>query len=210
MKVTTTTKELLDAIKTVEGSLLKGNDKATKNQIISNICIKVRHYYFEMVATDGSSLTMVRINPKCDESWDKDLINKEFLFNIDSIKRVIDKTSKIIELEFNYTDDNNKTLTISYNNFNTTLPSVCGMYPGYEQLMSYNDNYNEIKRDEDETITIGISRKLLLDILKSYDSKDDYILKFEIPKDNYRYIGIRPSGMNNCRKFTMLMPAIIR
>ena len=36
---------------------------------------------------------MVRINPECSELWDKDLINKEFLFNIDSIKRAIDKTA---------------------------------------------------------------------------------------------------------------------
>lgn len=206
MKVTVTTKELLDAIKTIEGSL---NIKQ-QNNILSNVCIKVKSYYLELVATDGNSLTMARVNPECDELWNEDLINKEFIFDIDSIKRAVNKTSKTVELEFNYTDDNNKTLTISYNNFNTTLPSVRGKYQKYEQIMPYNDNYNEIKRNEDETITIGISRKLLLDILKSYDSKDDCILKFEIPKDNYRYIGIQPSGINKCRKYTMLMPAIIR
>lgn len=205
MKVTTTTKEFLEAIKTIEGSL-----DAKQKSILSNICIKVKSYYLELVATDGNSLTMVRVNPDCDEAWDKDLINKEFLFNIDTIKRAVDKTSKVIELEFNYTDNNNKTMTIFNNGLSVVLPSISGQYPKYEQLMPYNDDYNEIKRDENETIVIGMSRKLLLDILKSYDSKYDDILKFEIPKDNYKYISIQPYGLNNGKKYTMLMPVVIR
>lgn len=206
MKVTTTTKEFLDALKTIEGSL---NIKQ-QNNILSNVCIKVKSYYLELVATDGNSLTMVRINPDCDERWNEDLINKEFLFNIDTIKRAIDKTSKTIELEFNYTDNNNKTMTISNNGLDVTLPSISGQYPKYEQLMSYNDNYDEIKRDKNETVVIGISRKLLIDILKSYDSKTDDILKLEIPTTNYKYIGIQPNGINNGKKYTMLMPVVIR
>ena len=206
MKVTTTTKELLEAIKTIEGSLkIKQLDS-----VLSNVCIKVKSYYLELVATDGNSLTMVRINPDCDEVWDKNLIDKEFLFNIDTIKRAIDKSSRVVELEFNYTDNNSKTMTIFNNGLSATLPSIEGKYPKYEQLMPYNDNYNEIKRDENETVVIGISRKLLLDILKSYDSKYDDILKFEIPKDNYRYIGIQPYGVNNGKKYSMLMPVVVR
>lgn len=206
MKVTVTTKEFLDVIKTIEGSL---NIKQ-KDNILSNVCIKVKSYYLELVATDGNSLTMVRINPDCDEAWDKDLIDKEFLFNIDTIKRAIDKTSRTVELEFNYTDNNNKTITVSNNGLSVVLPSNNGIYPRYEQLMPYNDDYNEIKRDENETVVIGMSRKLLLDILKSYDSKSDDILKFEIPKDNYKYISIQPYGLNNGKKYTMLMPIVIR
>jgi hypothetical protein len=76
--------------------------------------------------------------------------------------------------------------------------------------MPYNDSYDEIKRDEDKTVVIGMSRKLLLDILKSYDSKLDDILKFEIPKDNFRYIGIQPYGVNSCKKYAMLMHVVIR
>lgn len=205
MKVTVTTKELLDAIKTIEGSL---NIKQ-QNNILSNVCIKVKYYYIELVATDGNSLTMVRINPTCYELWDKDLINKEFLFSVDSIKRAIDKTSKTVELDFNYTD-NNKTMMITSNGMSVTLSSDNGNYPKYERLMPYSDSYDQIERDEDETITIGITKKLLLDILKSYDSKNDNMLKFEIPTTNYKYIGIQPIGINNGKKYTMLMPAVIR
>lgn len=207
MKMTVTTKELLEALKTVEGSLLK--DKAIKNQIISNVCIKIKSYYLELVATDGTSLTMTQIVPQYDDTFDKNLIDKEFIFDVDTLKRAIDKNSKVIELDFNYTDDDNKTLTISYNNFNTTLPSERGMYPKYEQLMNYCDSYDQIKRED--TITVGMSRKLLLDILKSYDSKLDNTLKFEIKTtDNYSYIGIQPTGSNSSKKFTMLMPIVIR
>ena len=206
MKVTTTTKEFIEAIKTIEGSL---NSKQ-QNNILSNVCIKVKSYYLELVATDGNSLTIARINPYCDEVWDKDLIDKEFLFNVDTIKRAVDKTRKSIELEFNYTDNNSKTMTIFSNGLSIVLPSEVGAYPKYEQLMPYNDDYNEIRRNENETIVIGMSRKLLLDILKSYDSKSDDILKFEIPKDNLRYIGIQPYGINRSKKYSMLMPVYLR
>ena len=205
MKATVTTKEFLEAIKTIEGSLnIKQQDS-----ILSKICIKIKSYYLELVATDGNSLTMARINPDCDEAWDKDLIDKEFLVNINTIKRAIDKSSHAIELEFNYTD-NNKTITISNNGLSVVVPSINGQYPKYERLMPYNDNYDEIKRDENETVAIGMSRKLLLDILKSYDSKYDDILKFEIPKDNFRYIGIQPYGINSSKKYSMLMPVVVR
>lgn len=205
MKVTVTTKEFLETIKTIEGSLnIKQQD-----DILSDVCIKVKSYYLELVATDGNSLTIARINPMCEEGWDKDLINKEFLLNIDTIKRAIDKSSRLIGLEFNYTDSN-KTMTVSNNGLKVTLSSDNCNYPKYEHLMPYNDDYNKIKRDENETITIGMSRKLLLDILKSYDSKSDDILKFEIPKDNLKYIGIQPVGINNGKKFTALMPVYLR
>jgi len=205
MKATVDTKEFLEAIKTIEGSL---NTKL--GNLLSNVCIKIKSYYLELVATNGNSLTMVKVIPQYDDTFDKDLIDKEFLFNVDNIKRIIDKASKIIELEFNYTDDTNKNITITCDNSKTTLQSEDGAYPKYEQLMPYNDNYNEIRRDENETVIIGITKKLLLDILKSYDNKLDYTLEFEIPKDNLRYISIRPYGENRCKKFTMLMPVHLR
>lgn len=205
MKVTVTTKEFLEAIKTIEGSL-----NTNQRNLLSNICIKIKSYYIELVATDSNSLTMVRINPEYNEPWDKELINKEFLYPIEGIKRAVDKTSKIVELEFIFADNDNKVIILSNNGTKTALSMVAGEYPRYENLMPYNDNYNEIKRNEDETIIIGITKKLLLDILKSYDSKNDNILKFEIPKDNNRYISIQPIGINNGKKFTILMPARIR
>lgn len=207
MKMTVTTKELLDGFKTIKGSL---NTKKMLNTIISNVCIKVKDYYIELVATDSNSLTMVRINPDISDVFDKDLIGKEFIFELDKLEKVIDKNSKVVELEFNYTDDNNKNLIISNNGLNVTLPSVQGKYPQYEQLLPYQDSYDQIKRSDDEVITIGMSRKLLLDILKSYDSKSDDRIKFEIPKDNYKYIGIQPYGLNSGKKYTMLMPVVIR
>lgn len=154
MKATVDTKEFLEAIKTIEGSL---NIKL--GNLLSNICIKIKFYYLELVATDGNSLTMAKVIPQYDNTFDKDLIDKEFLFNVDSIKRTIDKSSKIIELEFNYTNDNNKSITITCDNSKTTLPSETGVYPKYKQLMPYNDDYNEIKRSDNETITIGITKK---------------------------------------------------
>lgn len=205
MKATVNTKEFLEAIKTIEGSL---NTKY--NNLLSNVCIKIKSYYLELVATDGNSLTMVKVIPEYDDTFNKDLIDKEFLFNVDSIKRTIDKSSKIIELEFNYTDDTNKSITITCDNSKTTLPSENGTYPKYKQLMPYNDDYNKIKRSDNETITIGISKKILLDILKSYDNKLDGILKLEIPKDNLKYIGIQPIGTNKGKKFTMLMPVYLK
>lgn len=205
MKATVDTKEFLEAIKTIEGSL----DTKQKG-ISSNVCIKIKSYYLELVATDSKSLTMAKVVPQYDDTLNKDLINKEFLFNIDSIKRAIDKTSKIIELEFNYTDEANKSITIICNNSKVTLPSETGKYPDYEKFMPYSDNYVEIKRDENETITIGISKKLLLDILKSYDNKSDDILQLEIPKNNLRYIGIQPIGINHGKKYTMFMPVHLR
>lgn len=205
MKATVNTKEFLEAIKTIEGSL-----NVKLGNLLSNICIKIKSYYLELVATDGSSLTMVKVIPQYDDTFNKDLIDKEFLFNVDSIKRTIDKSSKIIELEFNYTDDTNKSVTITCNNSKTTLPSENGVYPNYKQLMPYNDDYNEIKRNDNETITIGITKKMLLDILKSYDNKLDNILKFEIPTSNTKYIGIQPIGTNQGKKFTMFMPVVLR
>lgn len=206
MKATVTTKEFLEAIKTIEGSL---NIKL--GNILSNVCIKIKSYYIELVATDGNSLTMSKVIPQYNDTFNKDLIDKAFLFNVDSIKRAIDKSSKTIELEFNYTDDNNKSITIICDNSKATLPSETGVYPKYQQLMSYNDSYNEIKRSNNEIITIGITKKILLDILKSYDNKLDDILELEIPKDNAnKYIGIRPFGNNNDKKFTMLMPVHLR
>lgn len=205
MKATVDTKEFLEAIKTIEGSL---NTKL--GNLLSNICIKVKSYYLELVATDGNSLTMVKVIPQYDDTFNKDLIDKEFLFNVDSIKRTIDKSSKIIELEFNYTDDTNKSITITCDNSKTTLPSENGAYPKYKQLMLYNDDYSEIKRDDNKTITIEITKKMLLDILKSYDNKLDDILKFEIPTSNTEYISIQPIGNNKGKKFTMLMPVVLR
>lgn len=205
MKATVDTKEFLEAIKTIEGSL---NIKL--GNLLSNVCIKIKSYYLELVASDGNSLTMVKVIPQYDDTFDKDLIDKEFLFNVDSIKRTIDKSSKIIELEFNYIDDTNKSVTITCDNSKTTLPSENGTYPKYKQLMPYNDDYSEIKRDDNETITIGITKKMLLDILKSYDNKLDDILKFEIPTSNTKYIGIQPIGTNKGKKFTMLMPVNLR
>lgn len=205
MKATVDTKEFLEAIKTIEGSL---NTKL--GSLLSNICIKIKSYYLELVATDGNSLTMAKVIPQYDDTFNKDLIEKEFLFNVDNIKRTIDKASKIIELEFNYTDDTNKSITIICDNSKTTLPSENGVYPKYQQLMPYSDDYSEIKRNDNETITIGITKKMLLDILKSYDNKLDDILKLEIPKDNLKYIGIQPIGTNQGKKFTMLMPVHLR
>lgn len=211
MKMTATTKEFLEAIKTVEGSLLKGNDQATKNQIISNVCIKVKSYYLELVATDGTSLTMAQIVPQYDNTFDKNLINKEFIVPLDSIKKAIDNKSRVVTLDL-MEDDNNKYKSIAIDNNNgsvSKIPCVTGCYPKYEQLMSYRDSYDQIKREN--TIIVGMSRKLLLDILKSYDSKSDNVLKFEIKTtDNYSYIGIQPTGLNSGKKFTMLMPIIIR
>ena len=193
MKATVDTKEFLEAIKTIEGSL---NTKLSN--LLSNVCIKVKSYYLELVATDGNSLTMGKVVPQYDDT-----------FNVDTIKRAIDKASKIIELEFGYTDGA-KSITIICDNSETTLLSETGAYPKYEQLMRHRDNYDEIKRSDNETVTIGITKKMLLDILKSYDNKLDDILELEIPKENFKYIGIQPWGVNKGKKFTMLMPVHLR
>ena len=158
MKATVDTKEFLEAIKTIEGSL---NTKLSN--LLSNVCIKVKSYYLELVATDGNSLTMGKVVPQYDDTFNKDLIDKEFLFNVDTIKRAIDKASKIIELEFGYTDGA-KSITIICDNSETTLLSETGAYPKYEQLMRHRDNYDEIKRNDNETVTIGITKKMKEDI----------------------------------------------
>ena len=205
MNATVNTKEFLEAIKTIEGSL---NTKL--GNLLSNVCIKIKSYFLELVATDGNSLTMVKVVPQYDDTFNKDLIDKAFLFNVDSIKRTIDKASEKIELEFNYTDDTNKSITIICDNSKATLPSETGAYPKYELLMHHRDDYDEIRRNENETITIGITKKMLLDILKSYDNKLDDILELEIPKENFKYIGIQPWGVNKGKKFTMLMPVRLK
>lgn len=210
MKATVTTNELLEAIKKLEGSIAK-RTKTNTNNILTNICIKVKDYYFELVSTDGNSLTMVRINPNFDGVFDKNLIDKNFIVPLDNIKKAIDNKSRAVTLDLIDDDDNkNKSVAIDNNNgLVSKIPCIAGCYPKYEQLMPYRDSYDQIKRDDDDVVRIAITKEYLLNILKSY-AKSDERIELEIPKDNYKYIGIRPRGVNSGKTFTMLMPVIIR
>lgn len=195
----------MDAVKTIKGSLSKDNN------VLSKACMSIKGYYVEFIATDSNIMTIVKTIPDMQElkNYDKDA---KIVFDLNILEKLL-KDTKGNNVTINTSlDDMPNCFEFDNGVFKTYLIKENMNYPKYEGVVGYSENFKDIGREKPEDeYKIGLSKKLLTNILKSYDNKHDNTLEFTFNKNsNLRAVYIRPYGINNDRKVSLIMPIALR